>query len=420
MLLKKSFFAVAGLVFSAVISLTLFVQPSRVSATSPFSCQPGFYQVISGQLNILNPLTGVYTPIGSQGDTYNAIGFNPVDNYIYGWGTSGAISGQIIRVSSDGSLTTMGNAGQTGTSFISADFDDEGFLWMRKNSTTLVKVDVRQNPATSTEVTFTGSNLIGADMGWINDTLFAVDAATLMKADLTTSTVTHATITDLNSPSGKEFPGTGNYGAVFSNRADELYVSRNENGMIYRITDYNTSNPKATFVVEARQTSNNDGAACKLAPSPFDTPTASNDTYATTNDSALNVGLLNGIFSNDGSSSPTVISHTNPSSGTLTLNSNGSFTYTPDPNFVGDVTFSYVGQDQWGRTMPSATVTITVRAPAGATATSPSVAPSVTSTKELPAAGSSGSQIFPIISLLLAGSVSLLARRALLVRNKNI
>lgn len=409
----RSFAAVLIAFFAAFTSLLSFGLTGSVSATSPFSCQPGFYQVISGQLNILNPLTGVYAPIGTQGSTYNAIGFNPVDNFIYGWGTAGAINGQVIRVSSDGSITPLGNAGHTGSNFVSGDFDNEGFLWMRKNDSVLLKIDVRQNPATSTEITLTGANFAGVDMGWINYAMYSVNNTTLAKADLNNLTVTSATITDLNSPAGKEFPSTGSYGAVFSNRADELYVSRNESGMIYRITDYNTQNPRATWVVDATPTSNNDGAACKLAPSPFDTPTSSDDTYSTTNDSALNVGLLTGVFSNDGSSSPTVISHTTPTSGTLTLNSNGSFTYTPDPNFIGDVTFTYVGQDQWGRSMPSATVTITVRAPTGVAATSPTLAPVITPDRELPAAGQSEFSTYLSVVLIFAG-LSILSLKSLL------
>ena len=388
---------------------------SVAHASGAFLCQPGFYQVISGQLNILNPITGVYRPIGADLDDYNAIGFNPVDNYIYGWGTGGSLNTNILKIDSSGAVTTMGDAGQTISTFISADFDDEGFLWMRKNSTTMVKVDVRNNPATSTEHTFTGSNLIGndaligADMGWINDVLYSVNGTTLMRADLNSLAVTHAAITDSGSPSGKEFPSSGNnsFGAVFSNRSDELYVSNNVTGRIYRITDYTTSNPLATWVVDATVTSNNDGAACKLAPSPFDSPTAADDTYSTTNDQPLIVPT-NGVFGNDGASNPTVSSFTNPTSGTLVLNSDGSFSYTPNNGFIGTDSFTYTGVDQWGRTMPTATVTITVTAPNNTIAVAPTttVAKVIATASTLPRSGSSSTTaMWSAIWLIMAGTV---------------
>ncbi|WP_161625847.1 Ig-like domain-containing protein, partial [Singulisphaera acidiphila] len=51
-----------------------------------------------------------------------------------------------------------------------------------------------------------------------------------------------------------------------------------------------------------------------------------------------------------------------PTHGTLTLNSNGSFTYVPTAGFIGTDTFTYRAFD--GTTLSNiATVTITVLAP---------------------------------------------------------
>ncbi|HLW65289.1 MAG TPA: Ig-like domain-containing protein, partial [Gemmataceae bacterium] len=41
----------------------------------------------------------------------------------------------------------------------------------------------------------------------------------------------------------------------------------------------------------------------------------------------------------------TAILVSQPSSGTLTLNADGSFTYTPDAGFTGTVTFTYYATD---------------------------------------------------------------------------
>ncbi|MDB5290622.1 MAG: hypothetical protein JWL69_1863, partial [Phycisphaerales bacterium] len=56
----------------------------------------------------------------------------------------------------------------------------------------------------------------------------------------------------------------------------------------------------------------------------------------------------------------TVTSHTNPSHGMLTLNTDGTFTYAANADFTGQDTFSYTATDQAGATSNTATVTINV------------------------------------------------------------
>ncbi|HEY6169749.1 MAG TPA: Ig-like domain-containing protein, partial [Verrucomicrobiae bacterium] len=90
-------------------------------------------------------------------------------------------------------------------------------------------------------------------------------------------------------------------------------------------------------------------------------PNASNDTFTVAEDRALTV-TAPGVLAND--SDPdgdalTAVLAAGPSRGTLTLNSNGSFTYLPATNFNGTDSFTYRAHD--GRTDSApATVTITV------------------------------------------------------------
>ncbi|MDW8419901.1 MAG: Ig-like domain-containing protein, partial [Chitinophagales bacterium] len=74
-------------------------------------------------------------------------------------------------------------------------------------------------------------------------------------------------------------------------------------------------------------------------------PVANNDNYTVPEDGVLTIsapGVMANDFDPDGGiitvSTPQI---TGPSNGTLTLNSNGSFTYTPNPNFNGLDTFVY-------------------------------------------------------------------------------
>lgn len=90
-------------------------------------------------------------------------------------------------------------------------------------------------------------------------------------------------------------------------------------------------------------------------------PTALNDSYATPVNTPLTVAAP-GVLANDnsnGGGAMTASLETGPASGTLVLNSNGGFTYTPSSGFSGAVTFTYRVSNTVGAGNV-ATVTITV------------------------------------------------------------
>ncbi len=82
-------------------------------------------------------------------------------------------------------------------------------------------------------------------------------------------------------------------------------------------------------------------ASCNTA------PVATNDSYSTNEDTALNVSAP-GVLGNDtdADSDPlTALLVSGPAHGTLTLNPNGSFIYTPAANYSGADSFSYKAND---------------------------------------------------------------------------
>jgi VCBS repeat-containing protein len=92
-------------------------------------------------------------------------------------------------------------------------------------------------------------------------------------------------------------------------------------------------------------------------------PVAVNDSYSTNEDTALTVaapGVLNNDTDADGNSLTAALV-SNPAHGTLTLNSNGSFIYTPSTNYNGSDNFTYKANDGKANSN-TATVAITVRA----------------------------------------------------------
>ena len=92
-----------------------------------------------------------------------------------------------------------------------------------------------------------------------------------------------------------------------------------------------------------------------------DAPVAVDDAYATDEDTPLNVAAP-GVLDNDSDvdGDPlTAVLDTNVTNGALTLNANGSFTYTPAPDFNGPDSFTYHANDGTADSN-IATVTLTV------------------------------------------------------------
>jgi VCBS repeat-containing protein len=129
----------------------------------------------------------------------------------------------------------------------------------------------------------------------------------------------------------------------------------------YRATDGSADSNVAT--VDITVTSQNDA------------PVATGDSYNTDEDLALVVTAASGALANDtdvDGNSLTAVKVTDPSHGSVTLNSNGSFTYTPTANYNGPDSFTYKANDG-GLDSNTVTVTLTVKsvndAPSGANKT---------------------------------------------------
>jgi VCBS repeat-containing protein len=91
-------------------------------------------------------------------------------------------------------------------------------------------------------------------------------------------------------------------------------------------------------------------------------PSAANDSYQVRRDETLTVDSSTGVLANDTDTSGDPLTAnlvSDVSHGTLALDSDGSFTYTPNPGFVGTDTFTYTADDDL-LVSNTATVTLTV------------------------------------------------------------
>jgi VCBS repeat-containing protein len=115
----------------------------------------------------------------------------------------------------------------------------------------------------------------------------------------------------------------------------------------YRVTDGNATSSVATVTINVTAVN--------------DTPVAANDAFAIGEDIVLTIPAP-GVLSNDTDAEGTLLSAilvSGVSHGTLNLNGNGSFTYTPSANYNGADSFTYRSTDGQA-TSGVATVTITI------------------------------------------------------------
>ncbi|MEP7225742.1 MAG: Ig-like domain-containing protein [Gemmatimonadales bacterium] len=121
-------------------------------------------------------------------------------------------------------------------------------------------------------------------------------------------------------------------------------------------------------------------------------PQGQGDSYTTSEDTQLTVNAP-GVLGNDSDPNGdglTAVNASGPSNGTVTLSSNGSFVYTPDPNFNGNDSFTYRASDG---SLQSGPVTVTV---------------SVSAVNDPPVAGDDSYTMFasdPALTVSAAGGV---------------
>jgi VCBS repeat-containing protein len=122
----------------------------------------------------------------------------------------------------------------------------------------------------------------------------------------------------------------------------------------FAVTAYDTDGLESDFSDEVSYTSPGLNAL----------PIAQADQYVATRNSTLSVLSAAGVLANDSDADGdplTVLIVNSATQGTLSLNANGSFSYTPAPNFTGSDSFSYRAADGFA-TSAVAVVTLTVLA----------------------------------------------------------
>ncbi len=242
----------------AAASVAVIGGSSPVQASGPIDCDPGFYQVIAGQFAEFDPQTGAYSPIGADGENYNAMAYRPADGYIY------AIQGKkLLRIDNEGGITNLGEVPIVSGAY-TGDFGDDGRLHVSRGGNDWYAIDVDTLQAERIAAFSQGYGV--ADIANISGTFYGVSST----GNLYTFDPVAGVASNLGPVAGVSTTRKA-FGAAWATAGNNFYVGRNS-GEIYQITGYSTGEPVATRVLSSPTTKSNDGASCPYAPPPPGVP----------------------------------------------------------------------------------------------------------------------------------------------------
>ncbi|WP_108801812.1 DUF4114 domain-containing protein [Aquimarina sp. Aq107] len=255
-----------------ILFIFLFITIKFAYGQLPFDCNEAkFYQVISGSLRSYDPVTGSYSEPLHTTPSYNAGGYNNVDDFLYAIRSSDR---HLLRIGMDQVVDLGAVATNRGVDFgggYAADVDSEGNLWVFQNSQgrqsfhkiiNLQSYDGTTSPTFEIVVADQASPNTCADIVFIDGNLYGGSKGEVYKWDLSSSTPVFSskTVTDLPNDT---------FGACYTDTSNRLYVSSNKGGL-HLVNDYEGVSPYATLLNNTDVTNQNDGFKCAAGVSPID------------------------------------------------------------------------------------------------------------------------------------------------------
>lgn len=246
-----------------------FIPLAYQAKAAPFETCPAqafLVQNSVAELYGVNLVTGYYQTLSASMNTtgkLNAMGFNYHDDHLYAWSYEYQT---LARIGSDYQVEPLPLTGsQPNTSFYvgdSAISENAHFLYRKGSSYGLYRIvlDPSDSNYLQWQQIIDGSqlNLNIFDFAFHpdNEQLYSVDSqGRLWQIDAATGAAT----------SLGNVGQSGTFGAVYFDVEGNLYISRNNDGHIYRLNP-TAETPTAEFFAFGPSSSNNDGARCALAP----------------------------------------------------------------------------------------------------------------------------------------------------------
>ncbi|CAM4320006.1 DUF6923 family protein [Zobellia nedashkovskayae] len=247
----------------------------------PFSCDESlylsqhetatattFYDIESST----NPFT--ISPVGdnSHGIQYNAMGYNPIDDFIYGIEEN---SNTLIKIAADGVTIRLGAiTGLPSGLYSSGEIDDNGNYYVQLDgpSSIVYQIDILTQTATAINLDQT---IVANDFAYsITDNLIysvqqtGANAGALITLDVVTGTV--STIGSTNSLTL--------FGAMYASSTGEIYGNLNTGGFY----QFDVLTGERTLISSSSAATHNDGAHCVTAAIIFEANLSVTKTNGTT------------------------------------------------------------------------------------------------------------------------------------------
>ena len=283
--------------FAVLAAIALgYAAPARAQVTPPAfaTCDARAFLFQSAPTDVfaVDLVTGSAPLAGGDIATYNinAVGYNPLDNYVYGIDSSPSGSVGLVRVGSDFTVQALGlPAGLPANAGLNVgEFDNNGHYWVSLNaSATVYEVDLRPGSPTYFQiVSARATNNIAGYAGGADWAYNPVDGYLYRTPTNATTGELHlfrynratGLQTDLGAVSGVAPDTTILVGADYSDSSGFVYASDNTSGRIFRI---NAATRAGVLLSTGPASGTNDGARCFNAPVPIDFGDAP-ATYGTT------------------------------------------------------------------------------------------------------------------------------------------
>lgn len=261
---------------------------SSLSLADPFDdCPKTAYLVQGGQAKVygVDLATGYFKVLKDKVETNNKVngmGFNVADNHLYGWDYK---NNTLARINNEFGISSLKIINNIKSNFFVGDValaENKYYMYRRGSAFGLYEIDLSGIEGLSDEELVDSGFTINKSVDGAGLTMKKVASGdgdmSLVIFDIAfhptngkaysvnrNGKLIEITI-NADSATAKSFDGvaeSGTYGAVYFDNAGNLYISRNQDGKIFKI-DINTAEGtrKAEFFAQGPKSSTNDGARC--------------------------------------------------------------------------------------------------------------------------------------------------------------
>lgn len=255
-------------------------------------------------------------------------------------------------------VTAVGTTGTTGTVTV----DGSGNITYDPNGQ-FEALNNNESDIDSFDYTVSDGNE-GTDTATVTVTVNGVNDAPVLTASSATTNEDTAVDITLNFADPDDSVFTTSCSSSDGTWADDT-TNKDGSGTFTPTADFNGTASLSCTVTDEQGAKSNTETVTVTVNAVNDAPIANDDEYSTSQNTVLTVNAAEGVLADDTDADGdtlTAVVVSGPSNGSLSLATDGSFTYTPDKDFVGSESFTYKANDG---TADSNTATVSIEVTLG-------------------------------------------------------